>query len=96
MNRANAESFRSLAHRSVARVDVIGDVVELAVPESEGWRLVISAAIDERGQPTLVAQWKPGVRHRHRHTLKRMAPRDLRGALHNRRERFGRRRSHAH
>lgn len=74
MNPATAETFKSLAHRRIARVDVIGDVVELAVPESEGWRLVISAALDERAQPTLAAHWEPGLRRPRRRTLRRLIP----------------------
>jgi len=80
MSRATAESFKSLEHHSVARVDVLDGVVELGIPESEGWRLVISAALDHRARPMLVARWEPGLRRPHRRTaLRRMI------ALHPRR-----------
>ena len=85
MNRATTESFKSLEHRSVARVDVIGDVVELAIPESEGWRLVISATLDERARPALVAHWESGLRRPHRGAaLRRMIARDPRRTMHRR------------
>jgi hypothetical protein len=62
MNRATREAFESLEHRSVARVDLTSDTAELVVPESEGWRFVISAALAERAKPALVAHWEPGLR----------------------------------
>ena len=52
MNRATAQTLKCLEHHSVSRVAVVGDTVELGVPESEGWRLVIVAALDEHAKPT--------------------------------------------
>jgi hypothetical protein len=61
----NLKNLKALAGRSVAHVDVRSpDVVELAVPESEGWRLVVSATTDKEGRPALGARWEPGLRHR--------------------------------
>lgn len=62
MNDATERAFDSLAGCSIARVDIDGDVVELAVPQSEGWRLVVTAALDERARPELTARWVPGMR----------------------------------
>ena len=66
MNQTTEENFKALEHLSVARVDVVGDTVELGIPEGEGWRLVIAAALDEQARPTLVARWEPGLRRHHR------------------------------
>lgn len=66
MNNATEEAFNALAGCSIARVDIDGDVVELAVPQSEGWRLIITAALDERARPALTARWEPGMRRRPR------------------------------
>ena len=56
-------SFKALAGRRVAHVSVLSaDFVELTVPESEGWRLVVSATDDEQGKPALSAHWEPGGR----------------------------------
>jgi hypothetical protein len=66
MNRATSETFKSLEHHSIADVAVRDDTVELAIPESEGWRLVISAALDEGAKPILVARWEPGLRRSER------------------------------
>ena len=41
MDRATREAFKSLENRPIAYVDITSDTAELAVPESEGWRLVI-------------------------------------------------------
>jgi hypothetical protein len=90
MNHATRETFKSLEHHSVARVDVIDDVVELATPESEGWRLVISAALDEQATPTLNAHWEPGLRGSHRRrALKRIVARNMRGRVHRHARRSG-------
>ena len=66
MNRATEEAFNALAGCSVARVDIEDDVVEFAVPQSEGWQLIVTAALDERARPALTARWEPGMRRRHR------------------------------
>ena len=59
------KNLKALAGRSIAHVNVRSpDVVELAVPESEGWRLVVSATTDKEGRPALGARWEPGLRHR--------------------------------
>jgi hypothetical protein len=62
MNRATEKAFEALARRSIAGVDIAGDTVELAIPDSEGWRLIITAAPDECGRPALTARWEPGLR----------------------------------
>lgn len=59
------KNVKALAGRSIAHVNVRSpDVVELAVLESEGWRLVVSATTDKEGRPALGARWEPGLRHR--------------------------------
>ena len=59
------KNLKALAGRSIAYVNVRSpDVVEFAVPESEGWRLVVSATPDKEGGPALGARWEPGLRHR--------------------------------
>jgi hypothetical protein len=65
MNRATEEALKALAGHSIARVEIVADHAELAVPDSEGWRLVISGAVDERGRPVLTARWEPGLHQRH-------------------------------
>ena len=76
MDRATRDAFKPLEHRSIAKVRTTADSAELVVPESEGWRLVISAALDEHATPTLVAHWEPGIRRRHPRTaLRRLVAR---------------------
>ena len=65
MDTATRSSFTSLEGHSVAQVEVLADSVELGVPDSEGWRVVISAKLDEQLRPTLVARWDPGLRRLH-------------------------------
>jgi hypothetical protein len=65
VNRATERALNALAGCSIARVDIEGDVVELAVPQSEGWRLIVTTSLDERARPELTARWVPGLRRRH-------------------------------
>lgn len=66
MDRTIEQGFKSLAGKSIASVEVRGDdSVELHVPESEGWRLVISATMDMHAKPALLAHWEPGLRRPH-------------------------------
>jgi hypothetical protein len=91
MNDASREAVKSLEHHAVARVDVTADNrVELAIPDSKGWRLVISATVDEGATPTLVACWEPGLRqpHRHRAGVRRLLARQRRWGSVNRARRI--------
>jgi hypothetical protein len=62
MDAVTIKEFKALEHRSIAHVDAVGDAVELGIPESEGWRFVISATLNEQSRPTLHARWEPGLR----------------------------------
>jgi hypothetical protein len=77
------ENLESLIGRTIIRVDVpASNVIELGVPDSEGWRLVLCAVINENGDPILMARWKPGLGHpetRGRGRLRRLRD-DLRHA----------------
>jgi hypothetical protein len=75
MDRATSQNLEALRHHSIAHVEVTGETVELGIPESEGWRLVISAAVDEQASPTLRARWEPGLRRPHDNALRRMIAR---------------------
>jgi hypothetical protein len=93
MNRATAQTFKSLEHHQICRVEVADDTVELGVPESEGWRLAIAPALDETAQPTLIARWEPGLRASHgcrRALWRAIARHTRRGSLHTEKTRFER------
>lgn len=83
MDALTEKNLKALAGRSIAHVIVrSADVVEFAVPESEGWRLVVSATEDEKGKPELGAHWEPGLHCRRRPILHGLIDHPLRARRH--------------
>jgi hypothetical protein len=74
VNRATEKALKALAGHPIARVEIVADHAELAVPDSEGWRLVIGAVVDEQARPALSARWEPGLYRRHPRLLFRRLP----------------------
>lgn len=84
MDRVTVEAFKALSHHWIADVEVRDEAVELRIPDSEGWRLRVSATGDSEGTPRLVARWEPGFRPRPgldvRRRIRRLRPRARRRA----------------
>jgi hypothetical protein len=64
MDAVTIKEFKALEHRSIAHVDAVGDAVELGIPESEGWRFVISATLKDAPR-TMGARSATAAPHRH-------------------------------
>lgn len=83
MDALTEKNLKALAGRSIAHVNMrSADVVEFAVPESEGWRLVVSATEDEKGKPELRAHWEPGLHCRRRPNFHGLTDRRARARRH--------------